>query len=116
MRVTDFCFVLTVTPDRESAARLAGSALKARLAAGAQVHGPVSSFFWHLGESGEGEEWQVVLKTTMAAYADLERHLVAAHPWDKPEVVAIPLAAGSKPFLQWLADSTASSEPPGDPA
>jgi periplasmic divalent cation tolerance protein len=116
VRVTDFCFVLTVTPDRESAARLAGSAVKARLAAGGQVFGPVSSFFRHLGESGEGEEWQVVLKTTMAAYPDLERHLVSEHPWDKPEVVAIPLAAGSQPFLQWLADSTANRETSGDSA
>lgn len=74
----------------------------------------MASFFWHLGEAGEGEEWQVVLKTTMAAYADLERHLVSEHPWDKPEVVAVPLVAGSEPFLKWLADSTASREASGD--
>jgi periplasmic divalent cation tolerance protein len=108
--VSDFCFVLTVTPDRESATRLAGSAVKARLAAGGQVYGPVSSYFWHLGEAGESEEWQVVLKTTRVAYADLERHLVSEHPWDKPEVVAVPLVAGYQPFLEWLADSTASRE------
>jgi periplasmic divalent cation tolerance protein len=114
--VTDCCFVLTVTPDRASAERLASAAIRDRLAAGAQVFGPVTSFFWHLGESGRGEEWQVVLKTTMAAYDELERHLVSEHPWDKPEVVAVPLVAGSQPFLQWLADSTARGEAPGDSA
>jgi periplasmic divalent cation tolerance protein len=113
--VSDYVFVLTVTPDRDSAARLAGSSVKDRLAAGAQVYGPVSSFFWHLGESGEGEEWQVVLKTTTAAYAALERHILSEHPWDKPEVVAVPLVTGYQPFLQWLADSTTSGEASGDP-
>jgi periplasmic divalent cation tolerance protein len=112
--VADHCFVLTVTPDRESATHLASSAVRERLAAGAQVHGPVTSFFWHLGEAGEGEEWQVVLKTTMGAYDDLERHLESEHPWDKPEVVAIPLIAGSQPYLKWLTDSTARGEPTSD--
>jgi periplasmic divalent cation tolerance protein len=116
VQVSDYVFVLTVTPDRESAALLAASAVRDRLAAGAQVYGPVASFFWHLGESGEGEEWQVVLKTTMAAYADLERHILSEHPWDKPEVVAVPLVAGSQPFLQWLANSTARREASGDSA
>lgn len=74
------------------------------------MSGPVTSFFWHLGESGEGEEWQVVFKTTMAAYAALERRLVSEHPWDKPEVVAIPLVAGSEAYLKWLTDSTTSRE------
>lgn len=114
--MTDCCYVLTVTPDQESAERLATTAVKDRLAAGAQVYGPVKSFFWHLGESGQGEEWQVVLKTTTAAYDKLERHLVSAHPWDKPEVVAVPLVSGSQPFLQWLADSTASRETSSDSA
>jgi periplasmic divalent cation tolerance protein len=107
--MADYLLVTTVAADRETAARLAGSAVRARLAACAQVHGPVSSFFWHLGELGEGEEWQVTLKTTAARYDELEKHLISTHTWDNPEVTAIPLVAGSGPYLRWLDISTEKS-------
>jgi periplasmic divalent cation tolerance protein len=104
--MADYLLVTTVTVDRETAAMLARSAVEARLAACAQVHGPVSSFFWHLGELGEGQEWQVTFKTTGARYAELEQHLISAHSWDNPEVTAIALEAGSESYLRWLDSST----------
>jgi periplasmic divalent cation tolerance protein len=98
--------VSTATPTREDAVRLAGSAVSNGLAAGAQVVGPVVSVFWHAGEYGEGEEWQVLLKTTDARYAELEAHLLAEHPWDNPELGAVPIVAGSPGYLGWLDKST----------
>lgn len=103
---TDHLLVSTTTADRSAAVHLAGSAVKAKLAASAQVIGPVASFFWHLGEAGEGEEWQILLKTTVARYPALEAHLIAEHTWDKPEVTAIPLVAGSVPYLRWIERAT----------
>lgn len=94
--------VSTTAENRETAAHLARSAVTARVAASAQVSGPVLSFFWHLGEQGEGEEWQVTLKTTVERYPALEQHLRAEHPWDNPEVTAVPLAAASAEYLAWL--------------
>lgn len=76
------------------------------LAAAAQVFGPVTSVFWHKGEFGEGEEWQVLLKTTESRYAELEAHLIAEHPWDNPEVSAIQLR-GSAAYLAWIDRTTA---------
>ncbi|MEA5367191.1 divalent cation tolerance protein CutA [Amycolatopsis sp., V23-08] len=98
----------TTTPDRVSGAKIAASALAARLAATAQVTGPVASFFWHLGEQGEGEEWNVTFKTTDARYADLEAHIVEQHPWQKPEVTAVELVRGSADYLRWVDESTSS--------
>src|SRR3954451_1692986 len=98
--------VTTTTPDRDSGAKLAGSAVAARLAATAQVHGPVASFFWHLGEQGEGEEWIATFKTTSARYAELEAHLIAEHSWQNPEVTVIKLETGSAGYLKWLETST----------
>jgi periplasmic divalent cation tolerance protein len=46
------------------------------------VIGPVVSVCWHEGRYGEDEEWQVLLKTTAARYAELEAHLLDRHPWD----------------------------------
>lgn len=83
--------------------------MKARLAASAQLYGPVGSFFWHLGEFGEGEEWVVVLRTTSERYGELETHLLSEHPWDNPEVVAIGLEAGSAAYLDWLTRSVSQA-------
>jgi periplasmic divalent cation tolerance protein len=102
MTMTDFLQVATTTADRDTAANLARSAVAARLAASAQVSGPVMSFFWHLDEQGEGEEWQVTLKTTAERFPELEAHLRREHPWDNPEVTALPLAAASEDYLAWL--------------
>jgi periplasmic divalent cation tolerance protein len=98
--------VTTTTPDRASAAKIAGSAVTAHLAATAQVAGPVASFFWHLGEHGEGEEWNVTFKTTDARYSELEAHIVEQHPWDKPEVTAVELVRGSIGYLRWIEKAT----------
>ncbi|MFG2941071.1 divalent-cation tolerance protein CutA [Streptomyces sp. NPDC048282] len=105
--MTDFVQVSTATETREQAVELARSAVQGRLAAGAQIIGPVISAFWHDGEFGTGEEWQLLLKTRQSRYAELEAHLLKHHPWQKPEVAAVPIMAGSKEYLGWIAAHTA---------
>lgn len=80
--------------------------MAAGLAAGAQVVGPVVSVFWHEGEYGEGEEWQVLFKTTEARFGELESHLLDEHPWSNPEVVAVPIVHGSAGYLTWVDRTT----------
>ncbi|MFE8910860.1 divalent-cation tolerance protein CutA [Streptomyces globisporus] len=103
--MTDYVQVSTATPTRDEAVALAGPAVQRRLAAGAQIVGPVTSVFWHLGEYGTGEEWQLLLKTTTERYPELEAYLLAAHPWDSPEVCAVPIVAGADRCLGWIRDS-----------
>ncbi|WP_328608291.1 divalent-cation tolerance protein CutA [Amycolatopsis sp. NBC_00345] len=105
--MADHLVVTTTTPDRASAAKIASSAVAARLAASTQVCGPVASYFWHLGEAGEGEEWVVTFKTIGARYDELAAHIRAGHPWDNPEVTAVALVHGSADYLTWVETSTA---------
>jgi periplasmic divalent cation tolerance protein len=98
--------VSTATATRDEAVQLAGSIVSAGLAAGAQIVGPVVSVFWHEGQYGEGEEWQVLLKTTERRYPELETHLLNNHPWDNPEVSAVPITSGSAAYLDWLDHTT----------
>ncbi|MFE3824480.1 divalent-cation tolerance protein CutA [Streptomyces sp. NPDC059092] len=98
--------VSTATENREQAVALAESAVMARLAAGAQIVGPVISVFWHQGRYGTSEEWQLLFKTRADRYAELEAHLLSHHPWDKPEVVALPLIAGAPDCLRWVERTT----------
>ncbi|MFE3268093.1 divalent-cation tolerance protein CutA [Streptomyces sp. NPDC059215] len=102
--MTDFVQVSTATPERAQAVELAQGAVKARLAAGAQIIGPVTSVFWHLGQFGEGEEWKLLLTTTRERYAALEEHLLAAHPWDNPEIIATPIS-GAAGCLTWIEEN-----------
>jgi periplasmic divalent cation tolerance protein len=97
--MTEVLEASTSTPTRDAALRLAESAIRAGLAAGAQVVGPMSSFFWHKGKFGQDEEWKVSLKTTDARYAVLEAHLIENHEWDNPEVTAVPLARASAAYV-----------------
>lgn len=108
--MTAFVQVSTATETREQAVELARSIVQGKLAAGAQIVGPVISAFWHNGEFGTGEEWQLLLKTQQARYAELEAHLLAHHPWQNPEIAAVPIVAGSEACMRWLAASTTSSE------
>jgi periplasmic divalent cation tolerance protein len=105
--VAEYLQVSTTTDNLDAAKTLAGSAVRARLAASAQVFGPATSVFWHLGKLGSGEEWLIILKTTVERYRALEAHLIEHHPWDNPEVSAVELVAGSGPYLDWVSRATA---------
>ncbi|MCH0555826.1 divalent-cation tolerance protein CutA [Streptomyces sp. MUM 16J] len=104
--MADYLQVSTATETREQAQALAESIVRSRLAAGAQIIGPVSTAFWHLGEFGTGEEYRLLLTTTSARYAEFEEHLIEHHPWQNPEVIATPIVAGAPAYLEWIGKST----------
>ncbi|MFG2590331.1 divalent-cation tolerance protein CutA [Streptomyces sp. NPDC048438] len=103
--MTQYVQASTATATKQQAVDLAGPAVQQRLAAGAQIVGPVTSVFWHLGEYGTGEEWQLLLKTTAERYPQLEAYLLEQHPWDNPELCAVPITLGAAPCLKWISDS-----------
>lgn len=105
-RVTLALTVLTTTDSPAKAQELARGAVEARLAACAQVSGPVTSVYhWRKAIETE-EEWQVLFKTTEARYEELEAHLLAAHDYETPEVLATPVVRASAAYLAWLEAET----------
>jgi periplasmic divalent cation tolerance protein len=64
-----------------------------------RVFGVALPAFWHESEFGEGEEWQVVLKTRADPCPEIEAHLIENHPWQNPEVTAIEISDGCGPYL-----------------
>ncbi|MFF9477083.1 divalent-cation tolerance protein CutA [Streptomyces roseolus] len=107
--MTEYVQVSTATETEDQAILLAGGAVKNRLAAGAQI-AKVKSVFWHLGEYGTGEEWQILLKTTADRYPELEAYLLKEHTWDNPEVCAVPITAGAERCREWIRDSVGGAE------
>ncbi|WP_326697377.1 divalent-cation tolerance protein CutA [Streptomyces sp. NBC_01754] len=99
--------VLTTTDSEDKARRLADGAVEARLAACAQISGPVTSVYRWQGALETAQEWQVLLKTTAPRYDELEAHLLVAHDYDTPEIIATPVVRGSTRYLAWVSAETA---------
>jgi len=93
--------VTTTVDSREAAEAMARSAVEARLAACAQVAGPITSVYRWQGAIETAQEWTVAFKTTIEHYAALEAHIRDRHTYDLPEIVAVALT-GSAAYLDWV--------------
>ncbi|ATY15900.1 MULTISPECIES: divalent-cation tolerance protein CutA [Actinomycetes] len=99
--------VVTTTVDSEAAARtIAASAIEARLAACAQIVGPITSVFRWEDEVQTAAEWRVECKTAADRSGALEEFLNVRHPYDLPEVIVTPIVGGSPRYLSWLVEET----------
>jgi len=94
--------VLTTTSTKEEAQKLASSLVSAHLAACVQIVPGLESFYWWEGRVACDAEFLVLCKTTRARYSELEATLLSLHSYTTPEVVAIPVEAGSTSYLDWL--------------
>ncbi|MCI0383315.1 divalent-cation tolerance protein CutA [Streptomyces sp. CNQ085] len=106
MAETGILTVLTTTDSPEKAGALARGAVEARVAACAQVSGPVTSVYRWEGEVRAEPEWQVLLKTAAARYDALEAYLCGAHDYDTPEIIATQVVRGGADYLAWVAEET----------
>lgn len=102
--------VTTTTDSRQEAATLARSAVQERLAACAQLIGPIASTYWWEDEIETAEEWMVLFKTTVDRFEELASLITDGHSYDTPEIIASPVVAGSMDYLTWVTEQTE----PGD--
>jgi periplasmic divalent cation tolerance protein len=98
--------VQTTTDSRAEALELSRAVVEARLAACAQVAGPIASTFWWEGEVQREEEWLVLLKSSADRFAEIAEFLTARHSYDEPEIIAVPIVAGSAAYLAWIREET----------
>lgn len=94
--------VITTTAGRKDAQRIAGAVVERRLAACAQIIGPIKSTYWWKGKIETAEEWLCVMKTQRCLYGRLEDTIRRLHPYEVPEIIALPILSGSKTYLAWL--------------
>lgn len=97
-----FNIVLVTAPDLRTARALARKALRGRLVACANLVPRVESHYWWQGKLQSGTEVLLVLKTRKSKLAALEKQILARHPYDTPEFLVLPLAAGNTRYLDWL--------------
>ena len=110
----EIIFVLTNLPDRDSAQRMAQALIENRTAACVNILAECSSIYRWQGKVETANEVPLLIKTTRAAYSRLEAAIRRHHPYELPEIVAVPLSIGFPGYLQWVAQETKASENEGN--
>lgn len=90
-------------PDEATAQHLAHWAIEHRLAACAQINGPITSVYRWKGALHNDSEWMVTFKTTAAGYTELRERLPSEHPYELPEILAT-MVDGEPGYLSWVAE------------
>ncbi len=103
---SEFCLVLVTVPNATAAKAIAHHILTEKLAACVNCFGVESCYLWE-GEIHHDREVQLLIKTQSHLFTALAAKLTAIHPYDIPEIIAIPIVAGSGPYLNWIRQSTA---------
>lgn len=98
--------VLSTAPDEPTAERIATALLEENLVACVNVVPGVRSFYRWQGVLHKDQEWLLVIKTRADRYEKLEQRLRELHPYDVCEVLALDVAEGSKPYLDWVLAET----------
>jgi periplasmic divalent cation tolerance protein len=100
--------VLTNLPDRAAAERLAERVIGAQLAACVNILAPCRSVYRWKGAVQNEEEHPMLIKTTAERYPALEQALRAGHPYELPEIIAVPIERGLPAYLEWVVAETRS--------
>lgn len=102
--------VLTNLPDEATAEKLANALVEARAAACVNVLAPCRSIYRWQGGVEAAAEVPLLIKTTTSAYAIVEVIVRTQHPYDVPELIAVPITNGLPAYLDWLAKETDKHE------
>ena len=100
--------VATTTATQEEARQIARTSVERRLAACAQVLGPIVSTYWWQGAIETAGEWLCLLKTPSSRFSALAAHIRSEHSYATPEVTATPITHGSPDYLAWIDQETTS--------
>jgi periplasmic divalent cation tolerance protein len=105
--MSDFIQVTTAIDSEEGAQKIARTLVEKHLAACVHVAGPVTSTYWWQGKMEIEKEWTCAAKTRKELYGDVEEAIRAVHPYDEPEIIALPIVDGSQSYLAWIKAETA---------
>ncbi|MGB9004117.1 MAG: divalent-cation tolerance protein CutA [Candidatus Aminicenantales bacterium] len=104
--MTEFILALTTVPDEAKGQEIARLLVEKRLAACVTVTPASRSFYWWQGKICEESEYVLLIKTRRGLFGKLEAALKAVHPYQVPELIALPVELGSQAYLDWLKSET----------
>jgi periplasmic divalent cation tolerance protein len=102
--MSEYIQITTTTDSRELAQKIAGTLVEKKLAACAQISGPITSIYEWKGKVENEEEWYCVIKTRQNLYPQVEEKIKELHPYEVPEIIALPIVEGNKTYLAWITE------------
>jgi len=105
----EYIQVFTTAEKKEDAEKIARALVERRLAGCVQIAGPVSSTYWWKGNVETAGEWLCLIKSRKTLYGELEKAIKEIHPYETPEIIAVPIVNSSKEYLAWLGNELQKS-------
>ncbi len=104
--MTEEIVALVTAPDEDSAAMIGRTLVEERLAACANIVRGIRSIYRWKGDICDERECLLVIKTASGRFPQLEKRVRSMHPYEVPEIIALEISEGFKPYLQWIAENT----------
>ena len=104
--MTDKIVVFSTCGSAEEAGRIAHLLVERRLAACVNILPPIQSIYRWQGKIEDAQEWLLLIKTAQSRFEELSEALLAAHSYELPEILALPVLAGARAYLDWLTSQT----------
>ena len=103
-----YIVVLVTAPSQEDGDKIARALVDANLAACVSIT-PVTSIYTWENQVHQDQEWQLMIKTKRQQFSQLAAKIHTIHPFEVPEIIAVPIVAGSEAYLNWIADQVGAS-------
>ncbi len=107
--LTSTLLVFCTCPNRQTAENIANNLVDRGLAACVNLTAPITSIYTWQGQRETAEETLLLIKTSQARYAELEQAIASQHPYELPEIIAVPVERGLAGYLNWVKQCTTSS-------
>ena len=101
----DYTLIMVTASSKEEAEKIATTLLERKLIACANILGPVSSRFWWQGKIDSAEEYMIFMKTKRKLFDQVADNVKQLHSYEVPEIIALPIVEGAKPYLEWINSS-----------
>jgi periplasmic divalent cation tolerance protein len=101
--MTDYIQVMTTVEKKSDAEKIAKYLVEEKIAACVQILGPVQSYFHWQGKLDRADEYLCLIKSRDDLFHDLEAAIKSMHPYEVPEIIALPIKRGSADYLSWMA-------------
>ncbi|MCL1035783.1 divalent-cation tolerance protein CutA [Shewanella submarina] len=105
---SEYLLVLTTCPSKEEASALARTLVEQKLAACVQISAPITSCYSWDGKVCEEQEFSLQIKCLAACYDALQQAVIASHPYEVPELIAVPVSQGLPAYLEWIKENSQS--------
>jgi periplasmic divalent cation tolerance protein len=102
MMDSDYIVVYCTVPDEETAVNISRHLVENKLAACCNIVSKLRSIYFWNNEVCDDSELLLIIKTTATKYTELEAAIIKLHPYEVPEVIALPIIRGAKSYLSWV--------------